>query len=148
MVDFRHPLIRDTASCLWTTTPMSLQDEEEGNSIRRVQAKHRSLRGSIPKKQRNPTGSQRICCDWISNRLREHSASDSIYQSADMGTSVAVCLVFIGCCSNVVFLELLVRSVIDSKFSPQFKHSNIWPRADINVNAQQYVPMRHDLDCK
>uniref|UniRef100_H2V215 Solute carrier family 35 member B4 n=1 Tax=Takifugu rubripes TaxID=31033 RepID=H2V215_TAKRU len=26
-----------------------------------------------------------------------------------MGTSVAVCLVFIGCCSNVVFLELLVR---------------------------------------
>lgn len=42
-------------------------------------------------------------------------------QSANMGTSVAVCLVFIGCCSNVVFLELLVRWVIESKFSPDFK---------------------------
>lgn len=58
----------------------------------------------------------------IGNRifLVTHSPPGFFHHPANMGTSVAICLVFIGCCSNVVFLELLVRSVIETNFSTDF----------------------------
>lgn len=114
----------EAVSCSWTTTPMILHDQEEWKPIRRVGVKIRSLRGRSRQKDNPRLNSHYVA---IGNRIFfvTQSALGFFYQSANMGTSVAVCLVFIGCCSNVVFLELLVRSVIEFNFSSYF-YFTIW----------------------
>lgn len=119
---------------------MILHDQEEWKPIRRAGVKIRSLRGRSRQKDNPRLNSNYV---GIGNRifLVTQSASGFFYQSANMGTSVAVCLVFIGCCSNVVFLELLVRSVIESNFSSYFCFT-IWlstVRAIITRNSVVFI---------